>query len=96
MFAKNSTSSPRLTISQHPRSAEILYRCREITGTGQIHGPYGKENPVMFWSVGKIEDIYKVIKLIYPWLSNRRQTQCDVVVDYIKTTNTYKRLNKGN
>ena len=94
VYTKDKSASPRLSISQHERSQDVLVRCYEITNVGQVHGPYGKDSPAMFWSVGKIEDVYKVIKLIYPWLSERRQTQCDVVIDFIKSTKTYKRLNK--
>lgn len=84
-----------LKISQ--QNSESLVKCYDITKMGNVQGPYKtKTGSIMFWSVSKMGDVYKIIKLIYPWLSERRQTQCDVVLEYIESTTKFKRLNKEN
>lgn len=94
VYKNNTGFTPKLAISQHERSSELLYRAQEILKAGHVHGPYVNSTgtPVMTWSSSKIEEVYKIITLIYPWLSARRQGQCDVVVEYIKST---KKFNKG-
>jgi hypothetical protein len=92
-YNKRGTAAVRLTIAQ--KTDEVLVRCYEILNMGHVYGPYRiKGSQLMLWAVSNIEDVYKVIQLIYPWLSQKRQVQCDVVVEYIKTTPKFKRLNK--
>ena len=72
----------RLSIGQHARSRDVLDRVKEITGIGTVYGPYRKETtPVVFYQITSKKDVIKFIKLIYPWLLERRRNQCDKLLN---------------
>lgn len=87
---------PTLRLALHSRDADVINRIKEILNCGYINGPYHREDgcSVLYFCIGKLMDIYRVIKLIYPYLGLRRRGQCDVVLQYIENTITYRKLNK--
>jgi len=87
---------PRLSIGQHLRSVDTLERVLEITGVGAIYGPYRQETtPVCFYQLNTANEVYKFIKVIYPYLLDRRKQQCDVVLECIEQMNVFKKEQNG-
>jgi len=90
-------NQPRLSIGQHAKSIDTLERVLEIVGVGTINGPYRQEtSPVCFYQLNNANEIYQVIKVIYPYLLARRKQQCDVVLECIEQMNVFKKEQNGN
>lgn len=81
--------SCRVTVGLHGRDIEILQDIKSLFG-GTVAGPYTRKDndgTVAYWQVCRRRDVFRIIKLIYPWLYSRRQTQADKVLDHLATYN---------
>ena len=70
-------------IQMHSREIELLNKFKDLVKCGTVYGPYKRKvgNDFCEWIVQKKEDSEYFMKLIYPYLSNRRQEQISKCIE---------------
>lgn len=72
-------SSLRLSIGQ--RTQEPIDRFLLIAGVGKVYCRWNRGKDLWVYSAGKTSQALDVARLLWPWLSERRQLQVEGAVD---------------
>jgi hypothetical protein len=71
---------PLLTISQR-EPPDVLYRFQAAVGVGYVNGPYQTiGRPAYYYRVNGAEKVFRVVKLLWPWLSPVKRRQARKVI----------------
>lgn len=76
----------RLTVAM--TDSDIIKRLHNVTNVGHIHPcrTRAKEHykPVTIWAVSRQRHLYPLVKLIRPWLGQRRGEAADKMLEWIE------------
>lgn len=62
---------------------DVLQRVRDITGVGNIKGPYersGTNKPMYVWFVGRWNAVEPLIQAMLPWMGTRRRLKLEALL----------------
>lgn len=80
----------RLSVTVEMIDEDTIQRLRAVTGVGTLNSRQrGDEKSrgrqkLFSWTVSRREDVLALSRLVYPWLSARRQRQVDKMFDWVE------------
>ena len=74
--------SASLYIAIAMKDEDVIQHCIAVTGVGKVHVTHQYDYPMYHWRVRSPRDIEVVLKLIWPFLGERRRAQINKCLDW--------------
>ena len=76
-ISQRNSHSVRINISM--TDADVVERCKSLTGVGWMSTPYtkGAYKTMYVWNVDRAVDVDMVLRLLIPWFGTRRRERAE-------------------